>query len=183
MDSNKEWLKRARAKRIAKIQRKARIDRYIRDRVYMIIAFLLISWGVLYIAIDKISNQQEDMVTLHTTMGELLTKTANDKLLKQNLLLGKYVDSLQILLFAYNRRHQADAKTIQALVNGNTPKIIHNVPDFPDFIDSTEYDFTFDTITGTINNRNEILIDTNFKNNKNEENHLNDSNSVIVLKH
>jgi len=177
MDSNKEWLKKARAKRIAKIQRRRRIDNYIRGRVYMIIIAFLITLGVLYITLGKIDSQQDDMSTLHATMGELLTKTANDKLLKQNLRLVEAIDSLQILIFAYNRRHQADGKTIEALLAGNKPKSIHNKPEFPDYVDTNSYDFVFDTITGTLDKEHNINLNLN----KDEENVINDSNSISLL--
>ena len=145
---NKEWLKRARAKRIAKIQRRKRIDNYIRGRVYLIMMMLALTVMALIISLNETAQYQESMSTLHATMGDLLTKTADDRLLKQNIQFAKAVDSLQIMIFAYNRRHQSDAKTINALINKNTPKIIHSKLEFPGYIDSTKYDFEFDTIAG-----------------------------------
>jgi len=157
METNNEWLKRARAKRIARIQQRRTIDNYIRGRVYMIIIGLFIMIIGFVLALDKISTQHDDMVSLHMTMGELLTKTADDKLLRQNTRLVRALDSLRIMLFAYNRRHQADGKTIQILIDQNNPKSVNNVLKFPNFIDTTKYDFDFDTITGTSID-DEILI-------------------------
>ncbi len=122
MDTNKEWLKKARAKRIARIQRRRGIDDYIRGRVYVIILGLIMTLGVVGLLMSQIEDKNEDMRVLQMNMSDILVKTKDTKLLKDNIALAHAIDSLQILIFAYNIRHQRDAAEQLALLYKGSPK-------------------------------------------------------------
>lgn len=145
--------KLARAKRISRIQRKNRIDRYIKNRVYTITLFLSITIVVLSFLLNNSKNIMADQSKSIRFANELLEQVEKDGLMKMNMELARAVDSLQILIFVYNRRHQQDQKDIQYFMiksstkNRRTHK--NNKLEFPKYVgeDSLKYDFFPDTIT------------------------------------
>jgi len=118
--------KLARAKRIARAIRKRKIDTYLRDRVYIIImsGFSLISLLIfmIFLLISGIGGKNEFIDSQEKTfeyMERVLLDCSEDSLFKTNIELVHVIDSLQVMIFAYNRRFQFDQKTIQDLTLKN----------------------------------------------------------------
>jgi len=114
-----EILKRKikRAKRIARIRRIHRIDNYIKSRVYLILFFSFVVIGLLTLHISNIKEMVVDQSQSLEFASSLIEKLSEEKLYKDNVALLHTIDSLQIMIFAYNKRFQNDQKTIQYLLN------------------------------------------------------------------
>ena len=107
----------ARAKRIKRRRTRRRIDSLIKQRVYVIITIAVISIMFNIALIYK--NKQQIKFNENNTeiMGELINKMSHDKQLEINEQLLHVIDSLQVMIFAYNLQYQAQLKTIQSLTH------------------------------------------------------------------
>ena len=158
--------KLARAKRIAKIQRRARVDKFLKTRFYVITSFFLFIIIILVVKTLAVEKMIEDQRQSLGFANELLLKLNQDELFKTNIKLMKSVDSLSILIFVYNRRHQRDQQDIVFYTNMIPQKKIRkrtvdNLA-FPGHMgkDSMKYDFNLNTDTDTVLIINEFVNDT-----------------------
>ena len=106
----------ARARRISKIRRKKRIDKFLKKRVYTIIVFLMLIIILMTFIIGKLNNFIGEQHKNIEFTKEIIEKVEPDKLLQMNEELLEVIDSLQISIFVYHRRHQQDCKDIQDLL-------------------------------------------------------------------
>jgi len=140
--------KKKRAKNIAKIRFRRNVDNYIKERVYIIIIVALIFISILLRPALKVEERTDDVIQLQQMMHNLMKEYSEDELLKDNKKLIHICDSMEILLFVYNRRHQRDNKIITDLRYRNDTTIIlaetyaHN-DTLTLYTDSLEQDTTF----------------------------------------
>ncbi len=106
-----------RARRIIRIRRLKQIDTWIKNRVYIITIFLSAIIFILFIPNNKLKQKDKDLTQSYIMIKNLMNNFNHDILYKQNKQLLNDRDSMQVLLFVYNRRHQRDQAQIFALTN------------------------------------------------------------------
>lgn len=117
----------ARAKRIKRRRFWGGIDRLIKKRMYLIITVLIISIGFNVALIIKDKHQLEVNINNTKLMNKVLVNLQKDQQMIINEDLVHIIDSLQVMVFAYNLQYQEQLKTIQVLTE-TPPKKIRYTP-------------------------------------------------------
>ena len=105
----------ARAKRIKRRKLWRNINTLVKKRVYLFITLLILSLIFNYGLYKKTRRQIDTIDTTTHLMGKVLQSVEQDTQLLLNQELVHIIDSLQIMIFAYNMQYQEQLKTIQVL--------------------------------------------------------------------
>ena len=127
------------------------IDKYIKDRVYVISISLIVSCSLIITIMTLSMRSAYDLINYQSLQIEkstnLLEKCSKDSLMLTIVDLTRGIDSLQTLIFAYNYRFQQDQANIFNVDRKKNTKHVINKLAFPKHVgqDSTKYNFKEDS--------------------------------------